>query len=499
VLASAASSADGVGELRQGVAVLTEAARELTTALDNAQRASSTLEVVAGRVAAGGERLRTGLQALEPPAKQLTVGVGQAGATLKALAERQPPADDLQRLKAGAHQLAAEQVVLGRALRQLRSGAGQLHAGAAQLREEAKSIPLVGGAVEEVASELETGAMRLEAGLGDASKASDGLASGAARLSAGVQVLADGTQQFGAALAQLSASLPDERTSQALPVALREASQGSAELALGARRLADGAWQLAGGLSQLSSGSQRVSGGLQALIGRLPTSAATIEGSPAGLSESVKPVVEIVAPVANQGSGFAPNFIPLALWVGATLCAFLFSFRALPDAMLGRSPLGLVLGKLALPALLVCAQSLVMLAMLFGLLGVQVDNTPRFVFALLLTALTFLTLIFVLVRLLGDAGKLAAFMLLVVQLAAAGATMPIELTTPFFQAIHPYLPMTWVVRMVRIAMFGAFEGAWIPSALVIGGVALGSIAVATMLGRWRPVAPKDYRPPLDIG
>lgn len=138
-----------------------------------------------------------------------------------------------------------------------------------------------------------------------------------------------------------------------------------------------------------------------------------------------------------------------------------------------------------------------MLVMLVAVLGVKVDSMPRFVFTLLVTALAFLTLIFALVRIFGDAGKLVALVLLVLQLAAAGATMPIELTTPFFQAIHPYLPMTWVVRTLRIAMFGAFEGAWASSAAVIAAVGVSCIALATWLGRWRLVEPEAYRPLID--
>ncbi|MDP1532964.1 MAG: hypothetical protein Q8N44_11005 [Rubrivivax sp.] len=111
-----------------------------------------------------------------------------------------------------------------------------------------------------------------------------------------------------------------------------------------------------------------------------------------------------------------------------------------------------------------------MLLMRFGVLGVEVHSVPRFVVTLVL---------------------------LVLQLAAAGATMPIELTTPFFQAIHPYLSMTWVVRTLRIAMFRAFEGAWASSAAVIAAVAAACVALATAFGRWRPVDPEAYRPQIE--
>ncbi|MDP3084210.1 MAG: YhgE/Pip family protein, partial [Rubrivivax sp.] len=309
--------------------------------------------------------------------------------------------------------------------------------------------------------------------------------------------LTRGAAQFGSSLSALAAALPGDEPLNSFAAGLNDAVAAATSLSAGAQQHSAGSAQLEGGLGQLGQGTARLRAGLALVADKLSSNPALPGGSPAGLSESVQPLIEVAAPVANQGSGFAPNFIPLSLWVGATFCTFLFAYRALPSVLAAEPTLALVLGKLALPALLVCGQALLMLLMLFGVLGVEVHSVPRFVVTLLLTALAFLTLIFALVRIFGDAGKLVALVLLVLQLAAAGATMPIELTTPFFQAIHPYLPMTWVVRSLRIAMFGAFEGAWASSAAAIAAVGVACIALATWFGRWRPVDPEAYRPQIE--
>ena len=48
------------------------------------------------------------------------------------------------------------------------------------------------------------------------------------------------------------------------------------------------------------------------------------------MASSVQPVMEVAAPVSNSGSGFAPNVLPAALWLGAGLAAFLIQARTLP-------------------------------------------------------------------------------------------------------------------------------------------------------------------------
>lgn len=497
VLEAAASSAGGVDELRKGVAVILRNAGELAAGATQAHAGAAELAEGTRQLAAGSDKLRSGLHGLEPAGQQLVAGMRQTRDSVRALAARQPPAAELRALRAGSRELASGQQALGGALRQLGDGAMKLRDGSQQLAEEGEQAPFVGERIASAATQLAAGAERLGHKLGEAAKGSDQLADGADRLDGGVRTLSAAVSQAGTSLATLGATLPADEPLASFSVGLGEAASAATELSTAAQRLGVGSARLDAGLAPLAQGTARLRDGLALVADKLAVNPALPGGSPAGLSESVQPVLDVAAPVANQGSGFAPNFVPLSLWVGATFCTFLFAYRTLPNVLAAEPTLALVLGKLALPALLVCGQALLMLAMLFGVLGVEVHSVPRFVVTLLLTALAFLTLIFALVRIFGDAGKLVALVLLVLQLAAAGATMPIELTTPFFQAIHPYLPMTWVVRSLRIAMFGAFEGAWASSAAVIAAVGVACITLATWFGRWRPVDPEAYRPQIE--
>ena len=497
VLEAAASSAGGIDTLRKGIQVVQQNATDLAAGADQARVAAGALAVGSRKLAAGSDKLRSGLQALEPVGQQFVSGARQTRDSVQAMAERLPPATELRTLRSGAGDVASGHQDLGRSLHLLGERAAQLRDGSRLLAENSESLPFVGERIAGAAQQLTVGAEQLGHGLARAAAGSDRLSESAAQVSTAVAALTRGVAQVGSNLASLGTAMPADESLNSFAAGIGTAAAGGASLSVHAQRLAAGSQELDLGLEQLARGAAGLSDGLSLVADKVSVDAALPGGSPAGLSESVQPMVDVVAPVVNQGSGFAPNFIPLSLWVGATFCTFLFAYRSLPRMLATERTLALVLGKLAVPALVVCGQALLMLVMLVGVLGVKVDSMPRFVFTLLVTALAFLTLIFALVRIFGDAGKLIALVLLVLQLAAAGATMPIELTTPFFQAIHPYLPMTWVVRTLRIAMFGAFEGAWASSAAVIAAVSVACITLATWLGRWRLVNAEDYRPQIE--
>ena len=98
----------------------------------------------------------------------------------------------------------------------------------------------------------------------------------------------------------------------------------------------------------------------------------------------------------------------------------------------------------------------------------------------------------------GTAGTVRSIILLIVQISSAGATLPIELATPFFQTLHPYLPFTWVVRAFRASMFGAYDGQWLSHWAVVAGCGAAALAGATLLGRWKVIEASAYHPGIEI-
>jgi putative membrane protein len=270
------------------------------------------------------------------------------------------------------------------------------------------------------------------------------------------------------------------------------------ELSRGADSLSAGTVALKQGIQQVTQGAQHLAGGLDLLEQALPASARPMDGSAQGLASSVQPTVEVVAAVQNNGSAFAANIVPGALWLGASLAAFLIRMRSLPRQAKRFPVLARVAGKMAVPMLLVALQAGLVWLALLGLLQMQVVFPVALAVTLLLAASTFLWVVFALTRALGDAGKALALVFLAVQLSSSGGILPVELSGGLFALVSPYLPITWVVTALKASMFGAFEGHWLGALQWVALWGVLAALVASFLGHWRYVKPSELRPNLDI-
>lgn len=422
------------------------------------------------QLADGSGQLRAGSTRLASAQQQLSSGMRQARDAVRTMDARFPAASDLQRLQDGTQALRDGETRLGEGLSQLRDGNRRLTEGAARFRDQSADIWFVGGKVSAAAGQLHDGNAQLGQGLDKAMAGQQQLQDGAARLDDGVTRLVTGLKQLGGGIHTLATRLPDDAPLQ----------------------------QLDDGARQLAAGNARLDAGVQLILKALPAGMAAPSGSAAGLAASVEPQIEVVAPVANNGIGFAPNFVPVALWIGAVMAGFLLHLRQVPASVHGLSPLPLLLGKLAVPVSVVITQSLVMLAMLLWALDITPPDLPGFVLTLTLTSVVFMGIFMMLVKLFGDTGKAIGLLLLILQMSAAGGLMPVELSNPVFQALHPYMPFTWAVRTFRASLFGAYDGAWLTAWLTLASCGVIALTIATYGGRWKAVPDAAYGPALDV-
>lgn len=469
VLSTAMGSIDKLTELRKGVEALKDGAHRVDEGMTKAEAGSKSL-------AAGADGLNTGVG-------QLTEGVKQLGAGLRTMDQQRPPAQDLAALKAGATELVAGHATLDQGLQALQGGAKKLAAGAGELRDDTQNIPIVGSRISEAAGQLADGATQLGAGLQSAKSGNTQLADGTQKLSTGVGKLTDGVAAMGAGIHTAASKLPADAKLD--------------ELANGGRSLSVGAQDLRSGLAHLRTGSKELAGGLDLLNRNLPTTMNAPSGSARGLADSVEPAMEIVAPVPNNGAGFAPNFLATSLWMGAVLSAFLLHLRLLPLGAEQASRAARLAGKLGIPAGIVVAQCTVVMLMTLFLLGLTIDCLPTFILTLVLSSITFLLVIVALARAFGDVGKAATLLLLVLQLSSAGGVMPVELSGGVYQAVSPWLPFTWVIKALRASMFGAFDNGWLMPWLILVLISTLAWLVACFSGSWLLVEPDEHRPAIE--
>ena len=442
VLSSADGSAQSLVRLRSGMAHLQEGALAL-------KASQARYNAAAAQVAGGFSQIAGGVRVLE---------------------SRFPAEADLKALRSGSLQLAQGQQDLTQGLTTLYAGSKQLDDGIRQYREQAADIPLVGERLAEGAAPLQTGAGQLAEGIDKARSASQQLALGATQLDAGIARLTDGVVSLEKGVHAIAIRLPaDDQL---------ETFTASGKL--------------------LTDGTQRLVDGIALVEAALPASVDSPGGSARGLAESVEPLLDVLAPVPNNGSAFAPNMVAVALWIGAVMAAYLFNMNRVPASLAQASRVALVAGKFLVPALLTLVQTVLVYLMLVYGLGVQAPSALNLVLTMALASWVFLAMLFALLRVFGEASKLLAVLLLTLQLAAGGGVIPVELSGGLFQAVHEWLPFTWVVKAFRASLFDAYDHGWAQAWGTVAAAGGLSLLLATLIGRWQVVPDDDYRPGIQI-
>jgi putative membrane protein len=470
VLSNAVGSQRSMDRLRDGVNQLRAGAQELV--------AGTT------RTAAGAESLTGGARRLNQGVVQLTGGTRELGIGLRTMDARRPRNSELTRLKAGAEALAAGQGELGLGLIGLKEGTQRMTDGVAQARTELKSSLFASTQVTEGVNQLADGLVQIDSGLQAAVGTQKKLAEGTDQLNAGVGTLINGVQGLTGGIRRAVTRLPDD--------SLLDEMNG------GASRVAAGSLAMSDNTKQINAGARHLASGIDLLAGALPVATPRMDGSAEGLANSVRPLMEVEDAVQNNGTGFAPNIIPAALWLGAGIAAFLIHVRVLPRQALFFSRPAQMLGKIAIPAAVVLLQAVLVLLLVMVVLKIQVADPPAFALTLGVASLSFLFIVFALTRAFGDAGKALAMIFLAVQLSSSGGILPVELSGGLFADISPWLPLTWVVRAIKASMFGAFDGAWQPPLQLVSLAGLAAALMACYVGRWRFVKQSAMRPAVEF-
>ena len=442
VLTTANGAQDGIAHLNASVKQLHAGAAALTQGAGQYSMAAAALSDGVRRIATGVRAMESGLAA-EPELKALT---------------------------SGSRQLVAGQRELQQGLEPLQTGVTRLAQGARQIQQQSESVPFFGDKLAQGASELAAGAGQMGDALMRARSATSQLTQGATQLDGGIVRLTDGMSALGDGVRTLSARLPADGKLDAFAASGKELSHS--------------ARQLLHGIEQLDAA--------------LPKSLETPDGSPDGLAGSVKPVLENLAPVQNNGSAYAPNMVALALWIGAVMAGYLFNLNLMPASLVDLSRPAQVLGKFLIPATLTLMQAgLAFLMLAFGL-EMRIPSLGNLLLTMAVTSWVFLAMLFALLRVFGEAGKLLSVLFLTLQFSAGGGVIPVELSGGLFQAVHAWLPFTWVIRAFRASLFGAYDHGWATSMGIMVLAGLVSLLLATCVGRWRFVPDEAHRPGIEI-
>lgn len=351
---------------------------------------------------------------------------------------------------------------------------------AANARKVAEAAPKVGpqvAALREKYNELDAGLAKLADGAAQVNAGITKSGTAVGKLTTGVGKLADGSQQVSDGLGKLGGGLV-------------KLTDGATQLRTGVGRLNDGADQLHSGVGKLHDGSGKLSDGSKDLATGLNDGAEQIpdyseserDGRTDMMSDPVRLAKSVDNEVPNYGTGFAPFFVPLALWVGAMI-AYMVLRPLNPRLLAGTAGALRVALSGWVPAFaLGAAQVGVLLAVLRFALGLEAAHWAGVAGLLLLATGAFMAIIQAVNALLGAPGRVVALALLMLQLTSAAGTYPIETSPGFFQTISPWLPMSWLVSALRRLISGGdltvvWQAGGVLTLFLLLGLALTVLAV----------------------
>ena len=168
-----------------------------------------------------------------------------------------------------------------------------------------------------------------------------------------------------------------------------------------------------------------------------------------------------IYPIENYGSAMTPFYTILAIWVGGLVLVAVLKCRVVEDEKIhGGKAYEKYFGRYFIFMVFGVAQALIVALGDLCLLKIQCLEPAKFVLAAVLASVVFVNIIYTLTISFGDVGKALAVVLLVIQVAGAGGTFPIEVTPHFFRMVNPMLPFTHAINAMRECVGGIYGNAY---------------------------------------
>ncbi len=182
-----------------------------------------------------------------------------------------------------------------------------------------------------------------------------------------------------------------------------------------------------------------------------PSLAASFMASP------VQITTEKIYPIDNYGSAMAPFYSVLAVWVGGLILSSILKTDVREDMKFyDLKHYHTFFARYFMFASIGVIQALIIALGDLYLLKIQCLYPGRFILASVICALVYTFIIYTLTSSFGDIGKAVAVVFMVIQVAGAGGTFPIELLPKVYGAINPYFPFTCGINAMRECIGGMY-------------------------------------------
>ncbi|MFE7035708.1 YhgE/Pip family protein [Streptomyces sp. NPDC057621] len=500
-------AAEGADTLSGGIGKAKKGSKDLADGLADAEKGS-------GRLAAGLKKLDTGAGDLEDGSRQVSEGTQTLADKVNGVADKVGPflkdnekeIGDTARLVADSASVVRDNLdTLARtaptAARSAHTASDTLN-GVYEARCEDQDLPLPDTAcpdlkkardaaadVAEVADDVDTlvagqnGDLKtLDKHLATLEKQARALADRSPHLSADLATAVSKINQLNKGAGKVA------KGAETLHTGLGTAKKGATDLDSGIGRLGTGASDLEGGMYKLADGSGKLAGGLHDGAGKIPDYDKKDRDQRTGvMADPVQLASKDLHKAPNYGTGFAPYFIPLSLWVGAMV-----AYMLIPPLNRRALAAGAPAWRIALAGWLPVAalgvlQTVALMSVLHWAIGLEAVRAAGTVAFLFLVTACFAAIVQWLNARFGAAGRILVLALLMLQLTSAGGTYPVQTSPGFFNAIHPFMPMSHVVDALRRLITGGGLGPVWQACAVLVAFTLGALALTAVSARRRQV------------
>lgn len=489
---------DGIKQISDGTNTLSNSYKEFDEGVNSAYTGSKSLNSGISQVSDGVETLKNGGKSLDNAIDQINQGADQLSSQ---------GAEGITELSTGVTDLNTGAKTLNDGVAEYVTGVNTLSENTEVfLNKLIKTADALGDNCDPTLKAFATQAQGFFAkdpktnmnGFESVAVGGKKVTAGSNSLYAGTQKLAKGTEKLGTLTNGI----------QSLKTALTQVKQGTTSLNNGIATLQNGTTQLSKGsksletgleklssssstvdnaISTLNEGSKTAYNGSNQLVEGVQTFKTSIDEGMQDTKEQLKslngieefgenPVefkTEEYGKVDSYGIAFTPLFLCIGLWVGA-LMAYVVLYYDHDErfGIFGMNAKNKILQNLVYLGL-GAVEGLLTGWLLKAGLGYEIQNMALYYGSSILIGITFMSIIQFLIRNFGDIGKFLALIILVLQLAAAGGTFPIETIDKAFQAVSPYLPMTYSIKLLRevlVPTASNFKGTYIE--ILVGIIAV---------------------------
>lgn len=175
------------------------------------------------------------------------------------------------------------------------------------------------------------------------------------------------------------------------------------------------------------------------------------------ISSPVALDTEAVYEIANYGSSMSPFYTILAIWVGALILVAIIHVKVHPEpGIMETKPYQQFFGRYITFFLIGQVQTLIAVLGDLFYIKIQCHNPFLFWFACAMSSFAFTMLIYSLTVAFETVGEAVAVVIMVIQVAGAGGTFPIETLPKIYQAIYRFLPFSFGMNALRETIGGMY-------------------------------------------